>query len=423
MIDVAEISVSSGSGGDGVVSGRREKYIPHGGPDGGDGGRGGNIYIRSDRNINSLLRFRYEKKFAAGSGGNGSGRNKRGRDGGDAEIGVPVGTEIFLLGDGEPRMVADLSEDGERIVIAKGGVGGRGNARFVSPRRRFPLLAEAGGIGKNLRIRLEMKILADVGVIGVPNVGKSSLLASVSAAKPRIANYPFTTLEPVLGVVEHQGIKFTMVDIPGLIEGASRGAGLGYDFLRHVERTRVIVHVLDGTSENPMDDFSGVMKELKLHGEHLSKKPQVVAVNKMDIEGVPAAGQKIKVSLMSEVQDVVCISAVRRKGLGELLGAILKFLNKSMDIEEERTGKEKVPLISPRRTRETPHVTKVGGERYQVSMPAAERLAAMIDSNNWSARMQLYEQFHRLGVISALESAGISPGQFFRVGQLEWEWE
>ncbi|MCI0438760.1 MAG: GTPase ObgE, partial [Chloroflexi bacterium] len=239
MIDQVFIHISSGKGGNGAISGRREKFVARGGPDGGDGGNGGSVYMLADQNVNTLQAFRYRRSFAAGNGGNGAGANRHGRNGDDIVISVPAGTQVWIT-DEPPRLLADLSEHGQRVLLASGGSGGRGNARFKSSTNQFPKLAEAGEDGEELDLRLELKLLADVGIIGVPNAGKSSLLSVVSAARPKVADYPFTTLEPVLGVVERHDKSFVMVDIPGLIEGAHKGVGLGHEFLRHVERTRVL---------------------------------------------------------------------------------------------------------------------------------------------------------------------------------------
>ena len=254
MIDRALIIVTGGNGGDGAVSGRREKFVAAGGPDGGDGGDGGSVFILCDGGLSTLSGFRYKLKFAATNGTTGSGRKKHGKDGVDVEIAVPEGTEVWDVG-GTDRKLFDLTRQGQRVLVARGGRGGRGNVHFTTSTNRFPVLAEQGEEGERIEIRLELKLLADVGIIGVPNVGKSSLIRAVSAARPKVAGYPFTTLEPVLGVVEHKMRSFVMVDIPGLIEGAHSGKGLGDEFLRHVERTRILLHMLDGTAEEPVEDY------------------------------------------------------------------------------------------------------------------------------------------------------------------------
>ena len=286
MIDEVFIHISSGNGGDGAVSGRREKFVPRGGPDGGDGGRGGNVIALCDENMNTLLAFRYQRRFSAGDGRNGASALKHGADSEDVVIRMPVGTQVWDVDSPSPKLLADLTTPGQTVELANGGGGGRGNAYFASPTNQYPLLAEKGEPGQSLNLRLELKLLADVGIIGLPNAGKSSLLSVVSAARPKVANYPFTTLEPALGVVEHRRQTFVMVDIPGIIEGAHEGVGLGHDFLRHVERTRALVHMIDGSAEDPLRDYRQINSELLAFNEELAAKPQVVAINKTDITEV-----------------------------------------------------------------------------------------------------------------------------------------
>ena len=337
---------------------------------------------------------------------------------------MPVGTEVWNAS-GEPSRIADLSAAGETVVAARGGKGGRGNARFVSPTNRFPLLAEEGDAAEELDLRLELKLLADVGIVGAPNAGKSSLLAAVSAARPKVAGYPFTTLEPVLGVVEHRGASFVMVDIPGLIEGAHGGAGLGDDFLRHVERTRVLVHLVDGAGEDPVADYHRVRRELSLFHEDLADKPSIVGVNKIDIPEVVARCDAVRDQLMGDGAVVHCISAAGRQGLEALLDGVLEVLAQVPQITEAapREGSDKpVPVLRPQAV-DRRDVVRRQGRKYVVSLPAATRLAGMVDEDNWDARMQLYEQLRRLGVIAELEKAGIRPGQVFSVGKLELEWD
>ena len=337
---------------------------------------------------------------------------------------MPVGTQIWSCG-GEESLLADLGSQGQRVKIAKGGAGGRGNARFASPTNRFPLLAEAGESGEELGLRLELKLLADVGIVGAPNAGKSSLLAAVSAARPKVAGYPFTTLEPALGVVDRGHRTFLMVDIPGLIEGAHSGVGLGHDFLRHVERTRVLVHVVDGTLTDVVEQYRAVRDEIGLFDEKLLGKPEVVAVNKLDVPGVEARCQSVRRDLGGSGTPVHCISAVGRQGLDGLLDAVEGSLAAVEQQAQQASGEEQedVPIIRPRpATRERPAVRKTS-RGYVVASPRAERLAAMVDANDWPAMGQLYDQLRRLGVIDVLEKAGIGPGEVFRIGKLELEWE
>lgn len=337
---------------------------------------------------------------------------------------MPVGTELWL-GDGEVRRLADMKTNGERLVVASGGRGGRGNARFVSPINQFPLLAEEGEPGQEFTLRLELKLLADVGIIGAPNVGKSSLLAALTAARPRIAEYPFTTLEPVLGVVERRGQSFVMVDIPGLIDGAHKGVGLGDEFLKHVQRTRVLVHVLDGAADDVVTEYRKVRNELALFSEGLIGKPEVVVVNKMDISGVEARFEEVRAELGYMAVSVHCISAVARQGLDALLDSVAQVLSKVSEAEvaaDVKGGDKSPPVLMPR-LYEKQQVVRKQGQTFVVSLQAATRLAAMVDGSNWSARVQLYEQLRRLGVVKALEEAGIREGDVFMVGNLEWEWQ
>lgn len=425
MIDQVVIHIASGRGGNGAISGRREKYVPRGGPDGGDGGDGGNVYMVADPNENTLLAFRYKRRFAAENGGNGARAQRHGRRGADVVIPVPVGTQVWTVE--EPRrLLADLATPGQRVLLARGGRGGRGNASFASPTNRFPLLAEAGEPGEELTVRLELKLLADVGIVGAPNAGKSSLLAAVSAARPKIADYPFTTLEPVLGVVERRGQTFVMVDIPGLIEGAHRGAGLGHDFLRHVERTRVLVHVVDGSLPDPVAVYRQVNQELRLFNEGLARKPQVVAINKIDLPEVQDRLAEIRAMLAEEGAPMYAILAAGREGLDALLDEVLRLLQEARAAEAAplpapRPAGE-VPVLRPRPRREPVQVRRQDGT-FIVDAPAAARIAEMIDETSWPARMQFYRHLKKLGVVRALEEAGIAPGDTVRIGKVEWQWE
>ena len=292
FIDKARIHVRSGKGGDGVVHFRREKYVPRGGPDGGDGGKGGDIILEAKSSLNTLSAFRQLNRFIANDGRNGAKQNMTGRSANDLFIYVPRGTMVFDAQNGD--LLGDLVEDGQRLKLCLGGRGGRGNNRFKSSTNQAPRTAERGEPGQEKRIDLELKLIADIGIIGVPNAGKSTLLAALTNAKPRIASYPFTTLEPNLGVARVDDYRtVVLADIPGLIEGAARGAGLGHDFLRHIQRTRVLIHLLDGLSSDPLADYSQVNAELALFDPNLSEKPQVVAMNKSDDPGALSAWESI----------------------------------------------------------------------------------------------------------------------------------
>ncbi len=455
MIDNVFIHISSGNGGDGAVSGRREKFVPRGGPDGGDGGSGGNVVARCDENMNTLLAFRYERRFIAGNGGNGASALKHGADGDNVVIRMPVGTQVWDADSAQPRLLADLTTPGQTVELARGGVGGRGNAYFASPINQYPLLAEQGDAGESLNLRLELKLLADVGIIGLPNAGKSSLLSVVSAARPKVANYPFTTLEPVLGVVEHRRQTFVMVDIPGIIEGAHEGVGLGHDFLRHVERTRALIHMIDGSADDPLRDYRQINTELRAFNEKLASKPQVVAINKTDITEVaeiaplleemfaeefglrPAdePGSAERGRLRGRRDDagdgegtLHFISAATGIGVDGMLDSVLAALDGTnidvQDREDEGIEMElsELPVLRPKPRRETRLVRK-RGDVFIVQARRAVRIAALLNDADWNARVQFLGYLQRAGVVQALEEAGAGPGDTVRFGEVEWEWE
>ena len=419
MIDRILISVESGKGGNGVVSGRREKYVPRGGPDGGSGGDGGSVYVACDPNLNTLLPFRYRRQFRAEPGGDGAGGRKSGPRGADVVLDVPAGTQIWTTGP-DPVLLAELVAPGERELLVPGGRGGRGNASFASSINRFPALAEAGEPSVSMELQLELKLLADVGIIGEPNAGKSSLLAALSAASPKVAAYPFTTLEPVLGVVEHRYRSFVAVDIPGLIEGAHTGVGLGHEFLRHVERTRVLVHVLDGSLEDPVDAYHRVNTELALFDKRLAAKDQVVAVNKSDLDGVSEAARHVSRSLESD-RNVVVVSAATHAGLMPLLDALLTCLDEAQVVVDDSAKTDSPPVLRPKPV--TASVVRKEDGVFVVRDPAVERIAAILDPEDWQAQTQFYARLRRLGVVRALERAGIAEGDTVRIGEFEWEWE
>ena len=418
MIDHTVIHVLGGNGGNGAISGRREKYVPRGGPDGGDGGDGGSVFLVGDENVNTLRDLRYRRRFVAQNGGHGRGALKHGRNGADVVIVVPVGTEVWE-DTGSPARVADMRESGERVLVARGGRGGRGNARFASPTNRFPLLAEEGEEGGAVVLRLELKLLADVGIIGAPNAGKSSLLAAVSSARPKVADYPFTTLEPVLGVVEWGDDSFVMVDIPGLIEGAHEGAGLGHEFLRHIERTRVLVHVVDGSAEDPASDYRQINQELSLFNADLAHRPQIVALNKMDVPGVADRMAVLKAEGWDHETHEV--SAATHGGLRPLLDAVRREMSLQRAHAPMRDDTE-VPVVRPAPRREPVGVGVEEGV-FVVEAPGAARVAAMVDASDWNARMQFYAYLRRMGVVKALEAAGVEAGDLVRIGTFEWEWD
>jgi len=329
FIDTATITVRAGAGGNGAVSFRREKFIPKGGPDGGNGGKGGDVVVIADRHLTTLLDFTYKKSYKAGNGENGMGARKSGHGGNDVEIRVPAGT---VLRDAETNeVVADLKNDGDRFVAASGGKGGRGNSNFATPTNQAPRKAEPGGEGAARTLNLELKLLADVGLVGFPNAGKSTLISRISAARPKIADYPFTTLVPVLGIVRYEEFSsFVVADIPGLIEGAHEGKGLGTRFLRHIERTAVLVFMLDSTGDPVADQYATLLRELKEHNPVLAKKPRIVAITKIDAAGEETLAE-LKKARFGSGTPVVRISSVTGEGLRDLLKACWKVLGHDKD--------------------------------------------------------------------------------------------
>ncbi len=326
FVDQARITVKAGNGGNGCISFRREKYVPKGGPDGGNGGRGGNVIIRADRQLGTLLDFKYQRHYRAGSGEHGRGKKQDGKWGEDIVIRVPCGTIIKDAADEE--VLADLVNHHDELLIAKGGRGGRGNAEFATSTNQAPRIAEPGGIGEERELLLELKLLADVGLVGFPNAGKSTLISVISAAKPKIADYPFTTLVPNLGIVRYaEGKSFTVADIPGLIEGAHQGKGLGIQFLRHIERTRALVFLIEVTSANPKADFKVLLNELTKYDADLARKPKVVALTKTDLIDQKELKVRAKLAFGRGVS-VVPISAVAGTGIGPLVDAMWNLLHR-----------------------------------------------------------------------------------------------
>ena len=426
MIDQVSININSGKGGDGAISGRREKYVPRGGPDGGDGGTGGSISLQADPNVNTLLAYRYRRHFTAPDGRRGEGKLMHGRDGKDLTLTVPVGTQVWTTDD-PPHLLVDLDEPGQSALAAKGGAGGAGNAHYATSTNRFPLLAQAGEAGEELTLRLELKLLADVGIVGAPNAGKSSLLSVVSAARPKVAGYAFTTLEPSLGMVEHKGDTFVMVDIPGLIKGAHQGVGLGLQFLRHVERTKVLIHLVDGSLDDPVAQYRQINAELSQHEINLSLKLQILAVNKLDLTDVRVLRDDLNDAFRQATGDggVHFISAVTHEGVDELLDAVSQALRTTQAAPPvwESAGQENIPVVRPTPRQRRPSVHVDGDGAFVVEWPSAARMAPMVDPEDWTAKIQFYYRLERMGVVKALEEAGVGPGDVVRIGDVEWLWE
>ncbi len=411
LTDRARIWVQAGGGGDGVVSFRREAHVPRGGPDGGDGGRGGDVVLVVDESLRDLQPFRRRSHFKARRGGHGEGGNRHGATAADLEVKVPPGTTVV---DAEREARWDLTQPGERAVVARGGSGGRGNKRFTTATRQAPRLAERGLPGDEGWIELRLRLLADAGLIGLPNAGKSSLLATMSAARPKVADYPFTTLEPVLGTVELDERQVVVADIPGLIEGASGGAGLGHEFLAHVERTRLLVHVLDLApldGSQPSANFETIEAEIAQYGAGLERLPRIVALSKADLvtpEVAARARDEWRERLGEDVLEVLVTSSATGQGVDELKGAIVQHL----------------PLDAPAPPREALAEHRVyrpgadegfsverGGDGvFRVSGPRVERLLARHDIDNDEALSYIEERLRSIGVIRALEAAGFEPG-------------
>ncbi len=424
MIDKVIINIKSGNGGNGAKSGRHEKFMPRGGPDGGDGGDGGNVYFYVEKNINTLLNFKYNILFSAGNGGYGKGSLKKGKKGRDISLAIPEGTQIWTDSN-DPKLLYDMNTQEEKVLFARGGKGGRGNASFATSTNQYPLLFEEGEQGEKLSLRLELKLLADVGIIGAPNAGKSSLLSVVTSAQPKIANYPFTTLEPILGVVESYAASLVMVDIPGLVEDAHKGVGLGHDFLRHIERTRVLIHLIDGSSEDPMSVYLRINNELKLFSKDLQDKPQVVVINKIDIPEVKCKRNELLSAFSSNGINPLFISAATTEGVGALIGrafSALGELSKEARLCEQSQERVQVPVIKPAPSANREQIIK-DGDDFIVTSRRASRIASMIDDTDWNARIQFYGYLRHIGIVKALEEAGISSGDIVRIGKLEWEWE
>jgi len=419
FLDRAKIYVKAGDGGDGAVSFRREKYVPQGGPDGGDGGRGGDVILKVDEGLRTLIDFRYKRHYKAESGARGQGSNMHGRSGKPLIIRVPPG--VIVIDEKTNQVIGDLTEKDQELVVAKGGRGGRGNARFVNSTRQAPTLAEKGEPGEEHWLILELKLIADVGLIGFPNVGKSTILSKVSAAKPKVADYPFTTLTPNLGVVNVHGESFVLADIPGLIEGAHQGIGLGHDFLRHIERSRILIHVIDaaGTEgRDPLDDFYQINQELKLYNESLLEKPQIVALNKIDLPNAQKNLPFLQRKLTEEGYEVFAISAATGEGLQALMSRILVLLRDLPKIKLEVSDKR----VEISEQAEQPFHIKVENGIFIVEGKRIERAAGLTDFNNDEAFRHFQLTVKKIGLEDALKAAGIKEGDIVRIGDLEFEY-
>jgi GTP-binding protein len=412
FIDKVKIYAKAGRGGDGCVSFRREKYVPKGGPNGGDGGDGGSVVSRADRRLATLIDLKYRPHQRAQRGAHGRGSGCHGRQGRDLVIPVPLGTVVKDAD--RDTIIADLNRDGAEVVVARGGRGGRGNARFASSTNRGPKFAERGEPGEELTLLLELKLLADVGLAGLPNAGKSTLLAALSAARPKIADYPFTTLSPNLGVVRlEENVSFVVADIPGLIEGASAGAGLGHDFLRHIERTRGLVVIVDVSGADPAGDYRTVLNELALHSESLTEKPRIVAANKIDIGGFDEKLERLKKVC---AEPVFPISALQRTGLRELAFAAYRL--------RESAVEEDLPTGEPvREYRFEPSFSvEKHDDAFVVKGEEVDRFTRMTDFSNEEAADYFHSRLRQMGVYGALRRAGAKAGDRVRIAEIELEY-
>ena len=421
FVDTAKITVKAGNGGNGCVSSHREKYIAAGGPDGGDGGNGGNIILQVDDNLSTLMDFRYKRKYVAENGVDGMGQRKSGKDGKSLTIRVPRGTLVRDAETGE--IIKDMS-DSEPYILCRGGKGGWGNTHFATPTRQAPRFAKSGLPGESLDVVLELKLLADVGLIGFPNVGKSTLLSVVSRAQPKIANYHFTTLFPNLGVVYvEDGVSFVMADIPGIIEGASEGAGLGHDFLRHIDRCRLLVHVVDvsgSEGRDPVADFDAINAELKQYSPELAQRPQIVAANKVDI----LADDSLLEALRSHVEalgyPLLTISAAAHQGTRELVFAIANRLRELPPVAVYQPEYVKRP---PKVDMTQPLDITVEDGVYLVEGPWLQRLIANTNFGDYESRLWFDRMLRESGLFDRLEAMGIRDGDLVSMYNLEFEYQ
>lgn len=418
LIDEARICVTAGDGGNGCVAFRREKFVRFGGPYGGNGGKGGDVYLVATRDVNTLIAFKHQLHFRAERGEHGGGKGKTGAQGNDIKIPVPLGTLAY--DDASGRLLADLVQDGQEALVARAGRGGRGNMAFKSPINQAPRIAEKGEPGEVRWLRLELKLMADVGIVGVPNAGKSTLLSVISRARPKIADYPFTTLEPSLGVVTVDDRDFVAADIPGLIEGAHTGVGLGHQFLRHVERCRVLIHLLNGLSPDPLGDYEAINQELDLFNPALATKPQIVAFNKMDLPDVRARWPEIQAALRQRQVDVLPISAASGDQVETLLRRAVSLLD-ALPVVEPAPADTAIfrPPVSEREFT----IARDPDGAWRVQGVAIERAAAMTNWDYYEAIMRFQRILAALSITDALRDEGVHEGDIVRIGKTELTWE
>jgi GTPase len=418
MFDEVKIYVRSGKGGDGRSSFRREKYVPMGGPNGGDGGRGGSVILRVNPNHRTLIHFSRGIHFKAQEGKIGGVNNCTGRSADDMIVYVPPGTVVRDADTGE--LLADLVKGNDEVVVAKGGRGGRGNQHFATSANQAPRFAEKGEPNEERWLKLELKLLADVGIVGVPNAGKSTLLSVISNAKPKIADYPFTTLEPNIGMVLLGDVDLAFADIPGLIEGAHMGVGLGHSFLRHVQRTRVLVHLLNGANDDPVADYNQINVELALYDEKLASKPQIVVLNKMDLPEVQARAEQIRKDLAAHGVEIMTISAATQQGTRELVNRVFELMS-NLPADTIPTATE-MPVYTLEEDRLAFTITKDDDGVYNVRGKHIERAAKMTYWENDAAVMRFQKTLEFVGISAALAKVGVKVGDTVFIGEFELEW-
>lgn len=428
--DHAKIFVQAGAGGNGSRHFRRERYIPNGGPDGGDGGRGGSIFMQASNNMNTLIDYRYRQQFKAGVGGNGLRQKMHGAKGEDIVLDVPIGTIVRDADSGE--LIADLVENGQRVMVARGGRGGLGNVHFATPTHQAPTEAQKGEPGEEHWLTLELRLIADVGLVGYPNAGKSTLLSVVSAARPKIADYPFTTLEPNLGVVaigvpgSGDDYSFVMADIPGLIEGAAQGVGLGHEFLRHIQRTRLLIHLVEGSTleGDPWDEFLAINRELREYDEQLAERAQIAVMSKMDLQESRERWPAFKAKAEAAGYPVFAISAATRQGIDELIGYTGTRLREIKQQEAERAAEALSDVAGPVLRPEPVDAFTVTKEKgvFVVRGKRVERTVNMTDLENEEGMNRLQTTLEKMGVTRALEEAGVQVGDAVRFGKVELFW-
>jgi GTP-binding protein len=419
FLDEADISVQAGRGGNGLVHFHREKYVTRGGPDGGNGGRGGSIYLQVDRKLNTLYHFRNVRKFQAANGANGGTNNKSGRSGGDTVISVPPGTMVHKLPEG--KLLGDLTEDGQRMLLARGGRGGRGNPQFASSHNQAPQVAEKGEPGEEKELHLELRLIADIGLVGAPNAGKSTFLAAVTAATPKIAPYPFTTTEPNLGVAALDKFEtVVLADIPGLIEGAHAGTGLGFAFLRHIQRTRVLIHLIDGAGTDPLADFSQINTELALFDPGLRLKPQVVAVNKMDQPEAKERWPALQAELKKRGYEAFAVSALTRQGTREVLYRGFQLLR---ELPPVPIVEQELPVYHAAEDPGAFTIEREADGGWRVKGKRIERAAEMTYWELEEAVARFQRILELVGIYRALQEAGVQQGDMVRIGKHVLEWK